>query len=1317
MGRLLLGLYFVFALLVLGLRHVVLPHVEDYRGDIEKVLSSSLELPVAIGHVEAHWNGLNPWLALRNVRLHDRQNRPALTLDYIEAELSWTSLLVLDLRLKRLELLAPTLDVRRDAQGRLTVAGLPIETRRDQQDNALADWLLAQQRIFIRDARIDWNDQSRAAPPLTLKHVNLLLQNDGRRHRFGLTAQPPEALASRLDLRGDFQGRDVRRLSEWQGEAYVELDYADLSGWRQWVDYPIGLSRGSGAVRLWASLDKQQIVGATADIALHEVSLGLGRSQPPIELKSLTGRLGGRIEADGYAVNARRLSLLLQDGLQITPTDFDFEWKEASSKASAHGRFNANQLDFDTLSRLAGRLPFDAATRRHLADYAPRGQLQDLKVSWSLKPSAQAETLPVLEKYAVHTQFSGLSLNAQGALPGFTGLTGSIDGDETGGRFRLESQDAALALPEIFADPRIELGKLSAQASWKSDADAIHVQLQEARFENQDAAGLMSGQYSYPRSGRTAGVVDLSARLTRGQGNAVWRYIPIVAGQEVRDWLRTSLIGGSSHDTTLRLKGDLQRFPFDDGSGIFEVKGHVQGASLNYAEGWPQIDHIQGALEFVGKRMLITAERASLYGVGLSQVRAEIPDLGAADPQLTVSGQAAGPTADFLRFVESSPVGEQIGHFTEEMRAQGNGKLDLKLLLPLNRLADARIDGRYRFLGNRVRVDADLPPLNEVYGSLQFSGDALKAEGMRATLLGMPLSFDLKTVGNAAVEARANGQLNVADLRTQWSSSFLDHLSGSTTWQGRVLARKKNAELVLESRLQGISSSLPEPFNKSAATALPFRIERRQLSATATARAGDQLELSLDNTLFARLIRRYEAGSEGKLRVERGGIAVGQPLSLPEKGVFLAVNMPRIDVDLWRGLLVSSAQSGSGEKGPDAFVSDFPVTALAFKTPLLTAFGYGFADMDAKARLKGAEVWKVDLKSRDIVGELSWRGHDRGRLTAHLKQLSINREKSTHPAPVSGHEEGSHDTASVRVEKLPGLDVEVDRFVLQGKELGRLKLSADQRHAVWEARLDIENPDARLTGTGHWRPGGGNINARADNRADANASDPAKAQDTQLRFTLSTPSIEKLLARLGYADVLKRGSARLEGQLAWSGLPYVLDYPTLAGELRVHAENGQFNKLEPGMGRLLGILSLQSLPRRITLDFRDVFSQGFAFDNIDGQLGLSQGVISTQDLKIQGPAAKVLMSGSANVPLETQNLRVRVQPAIGESLAVGAMIAHPAAGALAWLAQKVMRDPLDQAFAFEYAVTGRWDDPKVEKVGGGPMASEKKEMKEMKEKP
>jgi uncharacterized protein YhdP len=192
--------------------------------------------------------------------------------------------------------------------------------------------------------------------------------------------------------------------------------------------------------------------------------------------------------------------------------------------------------------------------------------------------------------------------------------------------------------------------------------------------------------------------------------------------------------------------------------------------------------------------------------------------------------------------------------------------------------------------------------------------------------------------------------------------------------------------------------------------------------------------------------------------------------------------------------------------------------------------------------------------------------------------------------------------------------------------------------------------------------------------------------------------IGRMLERLGYTDAVRRGTAKLEGKVSWAGTPTQIDHATLGGTLKAEAANGQFNKLEPGVGRLLGILSLQSLPRRITLDFRDIFSEGFAFDSIGGSARVEQGVINTKDLQIQGPSAKIQMKGEASIPAETQNLRVRIEPALGETLAVGAMIANPAIGAAAWVAQKILKDPFGQMFAFEYAISGSWADPKVEKL-------------------
>jgi uncharacterized protein YhdP len=174
--------------------------------------------------------------------------------------------------------------------------------------------------------------------------------------------------------------------------------------------------------------------------------------------------------------------------------------------------------------------------------------------------------------------------------------------------------------------------------------------------------------------------------------------------------------------------------------------------------------------------------------------------------------------------------------------------------------------------------------------------------------------------------------------------------------------------------------------------------------------------------------------------------------------------------------------------------------------------------------------------------------------------------------------------------------------------------------------------------------------------------------------------------------------------LNWPGSPAEFDFSILEGTLKLDTGKGQFLKMEPGIGKLLSVLSLQSLPKRITLDFADVFSDGFQFDNINGNASIKHGVIDTQDFHIDGSSAKVTMKGSVNLAHETQNLRVTVLPTLGDSVSlISAFAAGPVVGLGSLLINKVLGNPLDKLMSFEYNVTGTWSDPSVVKVGQTPV--------------
>lgn len=1260
--------YFGFVLLVLALRYSVLPNIENYRGDIERIASQELGQPVSIGRIEASWAGVNPDLTLFDVRIADAQGRPALAFMRVESILSWWSVPRAQLRLRLLRIDEPTLHLRRDADGRISVAGILLSEARS--DGAVTDWVLAQKRIRINGATLVWEDALRKAPPLVLEDLNFGLDNDGRNHRFGLTALPPTDLASKIDLRGDFRGSDLAQFESWKGRLFAEIDYADLAVWRNWIDYPVALPHGRGAVRAWAGFADGGLNAITADVALEEVSLRLSENLPGIELGRLTGRLGAKFSEKGFEVNGRNVELFTrarpagsdfaQDPIHLAPTDFHVDWQPAAGGKAAGGSASASSIDLAALASLAAHLPLDANSRQMLREYEPRGLISELRVAW------HGDT-DQLQSYSLKARFDGLARKAQGYFPGFSGLSGTVEANERGGSASLRSQKLTLDLPSVLPESLIALDTLNAQAKWKIDKGVLDAELSHTEFAGPEAAGTVQGRYHYTGDG--PGSIDLSGELTRGDARAVWRYMPHAVNSSARYWVRDALLGGAASEVKLVLKGDLAHFPFVDKQyGQFLVTVKANDVTLDYARSWPKITGISADLRFEGAGMVVDVRHGMMLGAQLAQTRAEIPDFDAPLTLLKVKGRAEGPTAEFLKFIEQSPVGDRIDHFTEAMQAGGNGRLDLDLQIPLEeaRLGESKTSGTYHFLANEVTVDPGLPALQQVNGTLQFSEKALRVPEINATLFGGPLKIKGGTQADGKVLITANGSVTVAQLRKQADLPVFDSLSGALAYRGEVRVRKRSADLLIDSNLVGLASSLPAPFNKAAGESMAFSFEKLLLPVTAPSSGmpvlRDQINATLGSGLAVQLIRRKQA--EGYVP-ERGTIAVGRPALLPERGVLLAVTARQIDLDFWRQALSAKA----GRSAANAAAQSPLITGIDLKAGDVGLLGRHYHDVDLAATSNAAQ-WQIHLNSREAAGDLQWDTAGRGKLSARLKKLLVE--------PSVRVESALADEALV--EELPALDVVAEDFSVGPRRFGRLELIAHNEGRVWRLdRIQLANPYGSLSGKGRWQFGNGNL--------------------TQLDFKIDSSDVGKLLDRLGSPGAVRAGSAQLEGKLAWNGAPVDLDYATLSGEMLVDAGKGQFVKLEPGIGKLLGLLSLQSLPRRIILDFRDVFSDGFAFDSINGKLTMQNGVMRTDRLQIDGPAARVVMRGEADLQHETQRLEVNVQPDLGGGAALGVALLNPLAGVATLLAHKVLQSPLNQIFGFDYLVTGKWDDPKVEKTG------------------
>ncbi|HJW54612.1 MAG TPA: YhdP family protein, partial [Burkholderiaceae bacterium] len=735
--------------------------------------------------------------------------------------------------------------------------------------------------------------------------------------------------------------------------------------------------------------------------------------------------------------------------------------------------------------------------------------------------------------------------------------------------------------------------------------------------------------------------------------------------------------------------------------GEFSVNGRIDNGRLNYTPGkfgkdgkapfWPLLDAINGTIAVDRTRMTIHADSASTGNIALSNVQAVIPDLLAADLMLNIDGNAAGALQNMVRYVNDSPVTDWISHFTEETTAAGDARLGLKLQLPLHRIAEAKVQGTLQFLNNDVVLQNAMPPLTAASGTLGFNEKGLALNGIKANFIGGPVTVSGGTQRDGNILIKADGSVSAAGFRKTFATPAMqrlaDHLSGSTRYTTSIAVRKKRPQITVESTLQGLGLDFPAPLHKAANESLPLRFELAALPEEEPAVARDEMKLSLGQAIAVRYQRQKSAEKNASWRVVRGGIGVNTPAPQPDSGLLANVSLRSLSIDAWNHFVASIAGNGQHAAAGDADVLNIaqyiePEVLAARATELFVA-GKKLDNVVVGASHHDG-VWQANLDSEQVSGYVTWneaasgKEQETGKATARLASLVIPESAAS---DVSDLLEGKNTNT-----RIPGLDIVAESFELFGKKLGRLELLADNTGDAaareWRiSKLTIANPDGNLKGSGKWAVRDG------ENRSN-------------LDYVLDIGNAGKLLDRMGFSNVLRGGKGRMEGDISWKGLPFSLDIPTLSGQFKLDMAAGQFLKVDPGAAKLLGVLSLQSLPRRLALDFRDVFSEGFAFDGITATAQIAQGVAKTDNFKMRSVNATVLMDGTADIAKESQNLHVVVIPEInvGAASVVYALAVNPVIGVGSFLAQLFLREPLIRAFTYEYRITGPWKDPVVTKI-------------------
>jgi uncharacterized protein (TIGR02099 family) len=1312
---------------------LIVPRIGDFRPQLEMRASKALGVPVRVGAVTAQSNGMVPSFELTDVALFDAEGRVALSLPRVLVAMSPRSLWRMGF--EQLYIDQPKLDVRRAADGRISIAGLNFGQAGGAQPAAL-DWFFSQTEFAIHNGTLRWTDEQRNAEPLVLQNVDAVVRNLGRHHDLRLDATPPEAWGARFSLLGRFMqpllARNKGRWQDWEGQLYTSFDRIDLSELRRYADLGFDLSQGKGALRAWVDVSRGQVTGALADVALSEVAVKLGPELQPLSLLQVRGRLGGRLLTGGFELSTQALAFDTPDGLQWPGGNVRLLSMAAQGKVASRGELQADRLDLAALAQIANRLPLDSALREQLVRYDPKGLVDSLAATWQGPAGA-----PV--KYAVKGRLSQLALATVGEAPGVRGLAADFELDQSAGRAALTLANGSVEVPGIFEESVIPVDQLSAELKWQVVGERIAVQLTNARFSNADAQGeaQIKWQTSDPAKSasrsRFPGVLDLQATLSRAEGRRVYRYLPLVIDAQARDYVQAAVLDGVASNVRFLVKGDIDQIPATDPrQGSFRISADVKNARLAYVPRslqephempWPELVDINGELVIDRLQLQVKGARARLGdAAGLQVVRVDAAIANLMHTEVNVNADIKGPMTDALRLVNGSPLAAMTAQALANSSATGNADYKLKLVLPVADLGKSTVQGSVVMAGNDVQIMPDTPRLARARGTVNYSHTGFSLAGVQVRMLGGDARLDGGLAlapgadnGRAApMVIRASGTATAEGLRQASELGVVSRLarqaSGSAAYTASLGLRRGVPELLVTSNLQGLAVSLPAPLQKDAQSQLPLRYQTALLEDTsprgsrAAAPLNDRMSLTLGRVVSV-VYERDLSGVEP--RVLRGSLGVGaetlDTVVLPDQGVNANISLPQFDVDAWAAVLAqASAAPIAGAVVAEGLVLGYLPSTVAARTAQLTFGERQYSHVVIGAGRDGL-LWRANVDATELNGYLEYRqasdastASGAGRVYARLARLTV--------APSAASEVEA--LLDAQPASIPALDIVVDDFELRGKRFGRLEVEAINRAVLAqpgapgarEWRLNKFNlivPEATLTASGNWA----RINAQAGQPVAASSIAAAERRRTVLNFKLDIADGGKLLGRFGMPDVVRLASGRMEGQIAWMGSPLKLDYPTLGGAFTVNVASGQFLKAEPGIAKLLGVLSLQALPRRLSLDFRDVFSEGFSFDFLRGDVTVDKGLARTNNLQMKGVNAAVLMEGQADIARETQDLKVVVVPEINAGTAsLIATVINPAIGLGSFLAQLFLRRPLIESATQEFRVDGSWADPRVTKV-------------------
>ena len=1271
--KLWLVLLLIIVLGALGIslgRLLLIPKISDYRTDVEQWASESLGRKVRVGKLKASWPGLGPELVLKDVELlSEETGNPTLRLSNVQIRLAiLDSLWAWGIKTRQITLSGVQLLIKRRSNGALVIGGLE---ELEGEANDASPLFLLPSRIVLKDSVIFWENQVIGAEPVRLTNVVARLVNAPGRHQLNGSFELPGEQGGRLELAMDIRG-ELTQPRGWAGDIYLKgknLALPELM--RHRIPKGYALSGGQSEIEIWSQWDNGRISrvegnAATLGLRLEQFTRTEGTPERAVEIDSLSGRFRWHRHADGWT-------------LEIADIQLD-----------------RSELSWPT-ANFALRTRFDPEGRLHVVAGADFIRVEDMVDIIRMFPLPNPGIEKALDGIWPHSDLYGLQFNyndtsgtplwsARGEvrslftrpwkrIPGMSNLRASFHVDQSSGILDLNGSKTQLRFPNLLRNPLV-LEKIDGTLSWGIREDGTwHIDTTDlvALTEDIRTRTRLTMEFPAPAQSDTPVFMDLQTDFSDGAAGSISRYLPVgIMPNKVVDWLDRSVIGGKVISGSCIFRGPLKGFPFHKTQkGRFEVFFHTEDLILDYWPGWPRLESVNGTVRFLNNSFDTWMEQGKLLDSRLKHAHGHIERLSKGSP-FELTGVVDGPLKDELRILSESPLAERFGPLVKGMRGEGDARLALEFAVPIKPPSPGRLNGTLTFQDSELYLDDWGLALTGIRGDLLFDLKGVTGKGIRANTLDGEIRLDIKTPAERPniTRVQAAGEIPSDTLAKKFPGLGLQHLNGSAEWNFLMEVPKRSHSkdtfipATLSSDLVGVTVALPAPLGKPPESRRAIKLARNLGE-----RPQSEVRLSYGSLIDA--VALIDTREPNKARFQRGEILLGTGRArLPaEDGLAVRGSLDYLNLTPW--LEFSEAASKD------------------WNMPLLRSINLEIGELD----IWDSQLGRLDLNLRHREGALRGRisgsrfeGHvqipddlSAQPLKVYLQHLDIDFDPEQLSLPSREKDEKSVDADPGR---LPALDIQVDKVNINTKDFGKLQLISRKQPAGFEVQSFTLNSDRMiLSAVGDWQ------------RA------PDGGQHTRADITMETPALGSLLSDLGFTQNIDQSPTEIDSRLDWDDTPARFNPDILNGEISMQIGKGRFLEVNPGVGRVFGLLNFNALQRRLTLDFSDLFEKGFTFDNIEGSFLLDSGDAYTSDFRLRGPAASVEVAGRIGLGSEDFEQLVTVTPAISSTLPLaGALVGGPAMGAVVLFAQQLLGKEFDKISQRQYRVSGPWEHPVVDRL-------------------